>query len=168
MILPLRAAQMIVSGHFTFAGPPNVTTIRQPNRLLAGVDCLRQLGYHDEGKHASRCKYMASRFGDRVRELRKAKNLGQRALAQMIGVSHTYVSKFENKKLDFGDYPSEELIGKIAKALDADEDELLMLAEKIPERIKRRVVERPDIFRTLASLDDATLVRLLANLNRCD
>jgi transcriptional regulator with XRE-family HTH domain len=109
---------------------------------------------------------MEKRFGDRVRQLRKAKNLGQRALAQMIGVSHTYVSKFENKKLDFGDYPSEELIRKIAKALDADEDELLMLAEKIPEQIKKRVIERPDLFRKLANLDDATLAGLLESLNR--
>ena len=73
-------------------------------------------------------------FGERIRELRKSKNLGQRALAEKIEVSHTYVSKIENEKLDFGDYPSEDLIRKIAKALDADVDELLMLARKSPSR----------------------------------
>lgn len=56
------------------------------------------------------------RFGERVRELRKAKGLSQRALGVKVGVSFTYVSKIENEKLDFGDYPSEELIGKLAKA----------------------------------------------------
>lgn len=104
-------------------------------------------------------------FGERVRELRKAKNLGQRAFGQLVGVSHTYVSKIENEKLDFGDYPSEDLIRKIAKALDADEDELLVLAKKIPEQIRGRVLERPDAFRKLAQLDDKTLDRLLEELD---
>lgn len=108
---------------------------------------------------------MSRRFGERVRELRKAKNLGQRAFGQLIRVSHTYISKIENEKLDFGDYPSEELIRKIAKALDADEDELLVLAKKIPEQIKGRVLQRPDAFRKLAQLDDETLDRLLGELD---
>ncbi len=108
---------------------------------------------------------MTKHFGERIRELRKAKNFGQRKLATMLKVSHTYISKIENEKLDFGDYPSEELIRKIAKALAADEDELLMLAEKIPEQIKNRVLERPDAFRKIAQLDDKTLNKLLEGLD---
>ncbi len=69
-------------------------------------------------------------FGERVRDLRKAKNLSQRDLAAQVGITFTYVSKIENEKLDFGDYPSEELIGRLAIALDTDTDELLILAEK--------------------------------------
>jgi transcriptional regulator with XRE-family HTH domain len=99
-----------------------------------------------------------------VRQLRKAKNLGQRPLAAKIGVSFTYVSRIENENLDFGQYPSEALIVKLAKALDADADELLLLAKKIPERIKKRVLERPDAFSTLADLDDRTLDKLLAQV----
>lgn len=101
------------------------------------------------------------RFGEKVRSLRKAKNLGQRALADAVGVSFTYISKIENHRLDFGDYPSEEVIGKIADALDADRDELLVLAEKVPEPIRRRVLERPDAFGKLARLDDVALDRLV-------
>jgi HTH-type transcriptional regulator, competence development regulator len=104
------------------------------------------------------------RFGDRIRHLRKAKGLGQRAFAENVGISHTYVSKIENEKLDFGDYPSEELICKIAAALEADEDELLILAKKIPEHIKQRVLDRPDVFSRLARLDDESLDRLLGEL----
>ena len=104
------------------------------------------------------------KFGDRVRQLRRAKGLGQRALAEMVGISFTYVSKIENEKLDFGDYPSEELILKMAAALGADEDELLILAKKIPERIRNRVLERPDAFRKIANLDDEALNRLLEDL----
>lgn len=103
-------------------------------------------------------------FGERVRELRKSKGLSQRALGMKVGVSFTYVSKIENEKLDFGDYPSEELIGKLAKALDADVDELLLLAEKVPEPIRRRVMERPDAFRKFATLDDDALDGLLVQL----
>ncbi|HET6574078.1 MAG TPA: helix-turn-helix transcriptional regulator [Fimbriiglobus sp.] len=104
------------------------------------------------------------RFSERLRELRLAKNLTQRALAAEVGVNFTYLSKIENEKLDFADYPSEEMICKLAKALDADEDELLLLAEKIPRHIRRRVLQRPDAFRTLATLDDKTLDGLLVQL----
>ena len=67
------------------------------------------------------------RFGPRIRELRKAKNLSLRALAEAVGVSFTYISKIENEKLDFGDYPGEDLIAKLATALDVEADELLIL-----------------------------------------
>src|SRR5437588_13010886 len=104
------------------------------------------------------------RFGEKIRELRKAKNLGQRALADQVGISFTYLSKIENEKLDFGDYPSEEMIRKLAKALDADEDELMLLAEKIPELIRKRVLERPDAFRIIAQLDNPALDKVLATI----
>jgi len=104
------------------------------------------------------------RFGDRVRALRTAKGYSQRALGERVGVSFTYISKVENGKLDFGDYPSEDLIRRLADALDADEEELLLLAEKIPEPIRRRFFERPDAFRLIARLDDKRLDRVLAFL----
>ncbi len=96
--------------------------------------------------------------------MRKAKNLGQRALADACGISFTYISKIENHRLDFGDFPSEAVIEKIAAALDADPSELLMLAEKIPEAIRRRVLARPDAFRKLALLDDVALDRLVEQI----
>jgi len=108
------------------------------------------------------------RFGEKVRALRKAKNLGQRALAEACGVSFTYISKIENHRLDFGDYPSEEVIEKIAVALDADATDLLVLAEKIPQPIRRRVLQRPDAFRKLALLDDTALDRLVNQIADSD
>src|SRR5262249_62025976 len=95
-------------------------------------------------------------FGERVRELRKAKNLTLRELAAKLKVNFTYLSKIENQRLSFGEYPSEDLIRKLAKALDGDVDELLLLAQKIPEDIKKRVIQRPDAFRKIARLDDET------------
>ncbi len=81
-----------------------------------------------------------------------------------MGVSFTYISKVENEKLDFGDYPSEELIRKLAEALETGVDELLILAQKIPEQIRQRVIERPDAFRKIARLDGETLDKLLKEL----
>jgi transcriptional regulator with XRE-family HTH domain len=107
---------------------------------------------------------VATTFGQRVRELRRAKNLGQRPLAAMLRVSFTYLSRIENENLDFGPYPSEDLICRLAEALDADPDELLILAKKVPEKIRRRVFERPDAFSKLADLDDEGLDRVLAVL----
>ena len=103
-------------------------------------------------------------FGNRLRAMRTAKGLSQRALGERVGVSFTYISKVENGKLDFGDYPSEDLICRLAAALDTDEEELLLLAEKIPEAIRRRFFERPDAFRLIAGLDDERLDRVLAFL----
>lgn len=108
---------------------------------------------------------MTIRFGERIRELRKAKNLGQRGLGELVGVSFTYISKIENEKLDFGDYPSAELIRRLAHALEVDVDELLLAAQKIPEQIKKRVMERPDAFRKFADLDDDKLDDLLEKLD---
>src|SRR5437016_5210996 len=104
------------------------------------------------------------RFGERVRQLRQERKLTLRGLAAKIGVGFTYLSKVENEKLDFADYPSTPMICKLAKALEADEDELLLLAERIPERIRKRVLERPDAFRKLADVDDKTLNRLLSEI----
>jgi transcriptional regulator with XRE-family HTH domain len=104
-------------------------------------------------------------FGERVRELRKARNMTLRDLGTKVRVNFTYISKIENQKLSFGEYPSEDLIRKLAKVLKADEDELLLLAEKIPADIRKRVIERPDAFRKLARLDDEALDRLMMQLD---
>jgi transcriptional regulator with XRE-family HTH domain len=103
-------------------------------------------------------------FGEKVRQLRKAKNLTLRELARKVKVNFTYLSKIENQRLSFGEYPSEDLIRKLAKVLDGNEDELLLRAEKIPADIKKRVIERPDAFRKLAALDDKTLDGLLVQI----
>ena len=103
-------------------------------------------------------------FGERVHQLRMQRGLTQRALAAKIGVSDTYISKVENENLHFGDYPSEKFIHKLADVLNADEEELLLLADKVPAGIRKRVRERPEAFRTLAGLDDKTLDGLLAQV----
>ncbi len=104
-------------------------------------------------------------FGERVHQLRTQNGLTQRDLAAKIGVSDTYISKVENENLHFGDFPSEKFIHKLADVLKADEEELLLLANKVPAGIRKRVCERPDAFRQLAALDDNTLDEVLANID---
>src|SRR5450432_2593697 len=105
-------------------------------------------------------------FGCRIRELRQAKNLTLRDLAKRVKVTFTYLSKIENQKLSFGEFPSNELIIKLARALEADRDELLLLAEKIPDAIRQRVLQRPDAFRRIATLDDRQLDEVVAFLDK--
>ena len=87
-----------------------------------------------------------NRFGQRVRQLRLAKGMSLRDLAPKVGVGFTYLSKVETGRLDFGKYPSEALIHKLAEALEGDEDELLLLAEKIPEQVRARVLQTARYF----------------------
>ncbi len=93
-----------------------------------------------------------------------AKNLTLRDVAKEAKVTFTYLSKIENQKLSFGEFPSNEMILKLARALDEDPDELLLLAEKIPDSIRKRVLQRPDVFRRMVELDDAALDRLMAHI----
>ena len=72
----------------------------------------------------------------------------------------------ENGKLDFGDAPGEGLILKLAAALDADEEELLILAKRVPAPVKERVLQRPDAFRAFAACDDATLDKLMGGIGK--
>ena len=106
------------------------------------------------------------RFGQKIRELRKSQNLTQKELGDLVGVGFAYLSKVENERLDFGDYPSEDLIRRLAAALGSDEAELMLLAKKIPEHIRQRVFERPDAFRKFADLTDADIDRLMDEMEK--
>lgn len=83
-------------------------------------------------------------FGERVRELREQQDITQKELAQRLDVSASYLNKVERDRLHFGDYASENHNPKLAEELEADEDELLLLADKVPEEIRKRIRQRPD------------------------
>tara|TARA_R100001132_G_scaffold10300_3_gene9860 strand:- start:1632 stop:2042 length:411 start_codon:yes stop_codon:yes gene_type:complete len=104
------------------------------------------------------------RFGEKIRELRKKKSLSQESLAKLVGITAPYLSKVENHRLDFGEHPAEKLIHKLASVLDADETELLLLAEKVPPNIRQRLFERPEIFSQIAELDDEELDLLILHI----
>lgn len=103
-------------------------------------------------------------FGEHVKSLRKNCHLTQAELAQRLDVSMSYISKVERGRLHFGDYPSEKFIHKLAEELKADEDELLILADKVPVCIRQRIRERPEVFQVIAKLNDKQIDKLMHDL----
>lgn len=91
-------------------------------------------------------------FGEKLRDLRKASGYSQRELAELLDVSFTYLSKLENNRMDRP--PSEELIRKMAKELNANADELLVLADRIPTDISDLILDRPESIELLRSMED--------------
>lgn len=101
-------------------------------------------------------------LGARLRELRKAKNLTQRQLAEALKVDFSYVSKIENDRLEHA--PSLKVLEHLAETLGVDELELLELADKMPPVLRdlalnpqamqflRRAskVNSPDVWQSLA------------------
>ena len=93
-------------------------------------------------------------FGQRLRDLRKQKNLSQRDLAAQVGIDFTYLSKIEGGRLD---PPSEVVIQHIAQVLDADENELINLAGKVPKNLKAMLEESPQAVELLRVLSERKL-----------
>jgi hypothetical protein len=52
----------------------------------------------------------------------------------------------------------------LAEEPDAEEKQLLLLAERVPETIRKRVIERSEIFMALAELGDADLAAFFKEL----
>lgn len=106
------------------------------------------------------------KFGTKVRDTRIQRGMTQQELAKRMKVSVSYISKVENERLHFGDYPSEKFIHKLADELEADEDELLLLADKVPSLIRQRIRERPTLFQAIAEMNDTGLERLAQQIKR--
>lgn len=80
-----------------------------------------------------------SDFGTTIKNLRRERRITQRDLADRVGVDFTYISKIENGRVE--NPPSEKTIIEIAKVLEADADELILLAKKVPEAIREMIVD---------------------------
>ncbi len=78
-------------------------------------------------------------FGAMLRGLRKQAGLDQRELADKIGINFTYLSKIESGVMP---PPSEKVILRLAEVLDANKDELMILAGKIPSDIAQMLKNR--------------------------
>lgn len=81
-------------------------------------------------------------FGERLRQLRLLNTLNQRKLADMVGIDFTYLSKIETGNMP---PPSQETIKKLASALKADTDELLLLADKVPDDVLDTITDSPEM-----------------------
>lgn len=87
-------------------------------------------------------------FGVRLRTLRRERGLTQRQLAELVGLDFTYLSKLENA----ADIPGEKAVRRLAAALDANSDELLSLAGKLPSELLEWTANDPRAVRLLRKL----------------
>ncbi len=79
-------------------------------------------------------------FGERLREIRKSRGISQRALAEMVQIDFTYISKIEAGSME---PPSAIVIRHMAQTLETDESELLSLSGKVPADLGRALKENP-------------------------
>jgi transcriptional regulator with XRE-family HTH domain len=73
-------------------------------------------------------------FGERIREIRKQKELTLRQVAEAAGIDFTYLSKIENGRIPYT--PAVATIRDLATALKVDAIELLTLANKLPMELE--------------------------------
>jgi len=78
-----------------------------------------------------------ARFGDRIRELRRAVGLTQWQVAEQTGVSNTYISAIESGRKPA---PPHVIVSALAACLQTDEDALWRVARaEREERLQRRI-----------------------------
>ena len=90
-------------------------------------------------------------FGDHLRELRKAKGLSQKELAERVDIDFTYLSKIETGSAA---PPAEDTIRKLADVLRADADRLTLLAGKVPKDLGEVVTGSRTIPTLLRAMRD--------------
>lgn len=78
-------------------------------------------------------------FGTWLRQLRKEKEIGIKALAKEVKVDHSYLSRIEAAHVQ----PSEQIVRKLARALKHDEAELMILANRIPPKWRSAIKKAP-------------------------
>jgi transcriptional regulator with XRE-family HTH domain len=84
---------------------------------------------------------MSDTFGKKLRDLRVQSDVGLRELARLIDKSAGYLSDVEQ---DHVPPPSEDVLLKIAAALDVDKTQLLTAAQKMDPEISRYVAQKPE------------------------
>jgi HTH-type transcriptional regulator, competence development regulator len=111
-------------------------------------------------------------FGRRVRSQRQAlreldPEFGLRQTAARIRVEPSYLSKVERGRVP---PPSAATIERLAKAVALDRDELLALAGKLAQDVRRTILKRPKLLASLvrqfAKVSDAGVLRVIQRMRR--
>src|SRR5437773_9897976 len=101
------------------------------------------------------------KFGEFVRREPKAKEIGLREMAKLIGVSPTYLSKVERDEFP---PPAEDKVRKIAAIIGHDADELLALAGRVASDLTEIIRQQPrgmaDFLRAAKGLNAEDMARL--------
>jgi transcriptional regulator with XRE-family HTH domain len=101
------------------------------------------------------------KFGAFVRHLRMERDIGLREMAKKIGISPTYLSKFERDECD---PPTEDRVRAIAEILGCDTEELMAKAGRLPSELsdifKRHPLELATLLRTTNGMSAEDILRL--------
>lgn len=101
-------------------------------------------------------------FGAFIRRERKAREIGLREMAKLVGVSPTYMSKVERDEFQ---PPAEDRVRAIAQIIQCDADDLLARAGRvstdITDIIKRRPVELAALLRATVGMSVDEIARLI-------
>ena len=81
-------------------------------------------------------------LAERLKALRSENNMGIRELGRAVGVTGMHISNIEKSKSS----PSPELVQKIARALNANVDELLYLAEQVDPEVVEVIHNQPYVI----------------------
>lgn len=71
---------------------------------------------------------MGQTFGETLREIRRARNISQRELAEKVSVDFSYISKVENDRIPT---PSADTVERICTVLGVNSETLLSLSGKM-------------------------------------
>ena len=87
----------------------------------------------------------------RLKNARLNRGFSQKDLAKKTGIDPSYLHKIENSRIQYP--PAEEKLKLLATILEIDEDELIFLAGKVPEKysdlLKKHHKLLPILFRLL-------------------
>lgn len=90
-------------------------------------------------------------FGEIIRDLRVAQNLGLRETATKVGISPAYLSRIERGKES---PPRPEVIKELAKVLAADPDVLFRLSSSTDPEVVSFLHGKPEIMTLLRFIKD--------------
>jgi transcriptional regulator with XRE-family HTH domain len=95
-------------------------------------------------------------FGSHIRSLREAKRSRNKAyslrrVAKRVKIAANYLSKIELEQVP---PPSESVVLALAGELGQNPDVLLAMAGKVSSRLKKAILERPELFAELIETVD--------------
>jgi transcriptional regulator with XRE-family HTH domain len=93
-------------------------------------------------------------FGETLRDLRVAQDLGLRETATKVGISPAYLSRIERGKEH---PPRPEVIKELAKVLAADPDVLFRLSSSTDPEIVDYLHDQPEVMNLLRYMKEASL-----------
>lgn len=91
-----------------------------------------------------------NKLGDRIAELRKAKNLSQQDLADTVKISRAQMNRYENQAVQ----PPADVLNKLAKVLDTTVDYIINGATEAKAKAQLKDSKVLEQFKEVDSLPD--------------